>query len=391
MIHCIKIVAVYLARYVLRVLWVFPVKRNRVLFVAFEGRVYGCNPKYIFECLQDHLGDTCEYVWCLNAEVEIPEVFHAGCVKYLSPRYLFYLFTSSVVITNLLIEPFFTKRRRQLVITTWHGGGAYKVGDNKSPVVTRQHGRYMRVLRTLRTGQTDYALSSCQAFTDTHYASFGIEPKHFLPTGTPRNDLFFRPGCDAFRKKILRRLDIDTDKTIILYAPTYRGLWHGARLPATLLDVTEVSNAVRERFGRETVFLLRLHPNLKGVGGELMAGAVDVSRYADMQELLLAADVFITDYSSALWDYSFTGRPGFLFVPDLEEYERTTRLYTPIDLWPYPYAKDTGQLRSLIRNYDEEAALKRIRAHHELLGSYENGTATESVCKIIEGHIMTDC
>lgn len=391
MIYYFKIAVVILLRFMLRILWIFPVKRNRILFVANEGRVYGCNPQYIFEYLWSHFGNSYDYVWCLEENGKIQEEVHVICVKYLSPQYLFYLFTSGVVITNMLIEPFFIKRKGQLVISTWHGGGAYKKGDSNALFVSGSRAVYMNCVRNLRSGQTDYVISSCKAFTDTHHAVFNIEPLRFLPIGMPRNDLFFLSVQDSFRKKICGRLHIDPDKKIILYAPTYRGLWRNAELPDASLDVMAVCTAVCKRFGGEAAFLLRQHPNLKKMNASYDTNkTIDVCDYASMQELLFIADVFITDYSSALWDYSFTYRPGFLFTPDLEEYEATTSLYTPIDLWPYPYAKDMEQLCSLILNYKEEAALEKIKVHHNLLNSYENGTATESICRIIENHSMSN-
>lgn len=54
----------------------------------------------------------------------------------------------------------------------------------------------------------------------------------------------------------------------------------------------------------------------------------DVSDYPEMQDLLCTADMLITDYSSSVWDYSFTYRPCFLFTPDLEEYKKNRLLYT---------------------------------------------------------------
>lgn len=385
--HYFKIVILFLARYVLRVLWLFPVKRNRILFVAFEGRTYGCNPKYIFKWLQSHSGDSYEYIWCLNAGISMPDGAHAVRVKFLSPRYLYYLFTSGVVINNYPVEPFFTKRKGQLVIHTHHGGGCYKKGIMYA---SRSKISYWNYTRKSRVGQMDYTISSCKAFTDNYHTIFSMNPQRFLPIGMPRNDLFFSSKRESLKIEIVRKLTINSGKKIILYAPTYRGWWRSPEISCVkALDVEAVCAAVCRRFGGDTVFLWRLHPLMKNMGVDCKTHKeIDVSDYADMQELLLAADIFITDYSSALWDYSFTGNPGFLFTPDLEEYERTTGLYTPIDLWPYPYAKDSEQLCSLILNYNEEAALKRIREHHQLLGSYENGTATESVSKIIEEHTM---
>ena len=48
---------------------------------------------------------------------------------------------------------------------------------------------------------------------------------------------------------------------------------------------------------------------------------LDATGYAAMQELLVAADAGITDYSSWIYDYLLGGRPGFLFAPDKAAYD----------------------------------------------------------------------
>ena len=381
-----KIVVIFLLRILLQAFFVFPIRKNQILFVVHEGARYDCNPKYIFEHMHARFGNSYHYVWCLNDANKLPADFCATCVKFLSPRYLYYLFTSGTVVTNLYIEPFFTKRKGQLVINTWHGGGAYKNNTHIS-FLPKSRLAYMAYIRRLRHGQTDHMLSSCRAFIDTHHSFANIESERFLPVGTPRNDLFFRPDYGEFRLKLCESLGIETEKLIVLYAPTYRGLWRGAASPQVPLDADTVGKAVSMKFGGEVAVLVREHPLLANSGRSSATGkTLDVSRYPFMQELLSAVDVFITEYSSSMWDYSFTFKPGFLFTPDLEEYKATTDLFTPIEQWPFPYAKTVDELCAAIAAYDAERAAERIRTHHALLGSYEKGTATETVCRLIQEH-----
>ena len=97
--------------------------------------------------------------------------------------------------------------------------------------------------------------------------------------------------------------------------------------------------------------------------------------------------MLITDYSSAVWDFSLTGKPGFLFTPDLSIYKTDTDFDTPIELWPYPYALTIEDLCANILKYDEEESSQKIKAHHALLGSFEKGIATSEICKIIKDHM----
>jgi CDP-glycerol glycerophosphotransferase len=96
------------------------------------------------------------------------------------------------------------------------------------------------------------------------------------------------------------------------------------------------------------------------------------------------ADVLITDYSSSQWDFALTGKPGFLFTPDLDYYQHEDRgFYTPIDDWPFPYAKTNEELSNLIICFDEDKHRAKVQRHLDLLESCEDGHATEKICDII--------
>ena len=110
---------------------------------------------------------------------------------------------------------------------------------------------------------------------------------------------------------------------------------------------------------------------------------VDVSEYPDMQELLCACDVLITDYSSSIWDYSFTYKPCFLYVTDLEKYTSERGFGKDIYSWGFPVCKTDEELYQAIINFDEDKFKKKMKKHHEDLGSFEDGYATKRVCEYL--------
>src|SRR5699024_10923852 len=96
-------------------------------------------------------------------------------------------------------------------------------------------------------------------------------------------------------------------------------------------------------FGGKWLILVKLHPHLLSVSNELTENdyVVNVTTYDDIQELLLIADMLISDYSSLIFDYALTKRPCFLYVPDLEDYIKKEReLYFNITELPFAYAKN---------------------------------------------------
>ncbi len=380
--HYLKIVTIFFLRILLRAFYVFPVKKNRILFSSFEGKNYGCNPKYIYEYMYKHWGDSYEYVWCLNDSSSLPLEYKATCVRFLSMPHLYYLLTSKAIISNMGIEPMLPKRKKQLFINTWHGGGAYKIGKLTARFISKPRRFSTETMHKIRAKMTNYVISSCSAFTECNSVKWGIDKKQFVPIGMPRNDLFFsQADKQSIRNKITSLYHINSDKALVLYAPTFRGEYRESTNTDLQIKPQQVCASVKERFGKEAVMLYRCHIGTEDLK---LKDTVDVSGYQDKQELLLIADVFITDYSSSIWDYSFTGKPGFLFTPDLQEYKEEVDFHTPIDLWPYPYAQTVEELCEMILKYDEIEALHRIHAHHTLLGSYENGNATSEICKIIK-------
>ena len=110
---------------------------------------------------------------------------------------------------------------------------------------------------------------------------------------------------------------------------------------------------------------------------------INVSSHDDMQEVLLVADVLVTDYSSSVWDFGLLERPCFLYTPDKVEYEAVTNYCTPLEEWPYPFALTNEALGQLIKEYDKETYLERLHAHQERLGTYEKGQACSIVADLI--------
>lgn len=386
---------IYLLRFLLKSFYIFPVKKNRILFSAYEGGSFGCNPKYLFQYLYDNQKEKYEYVWCLNHKEDMPtEYKKVVLVRFLSLQHIYFLMTSEVIVTNVGIEPFLPKRKVQLIINTWHGGGAYKRVGFDNTQFTKYESLYKRILRDLRSKITDCMISSCQAYTDASSKAFNISEKHFFPLGMARNDILVLK--DVAKKKMIRcnickQYGIDENSMILLYAPTFRGNdWRTPKndINASIYD-TRLKSAIKERFGKECVILIRFHiaPFLNHNRQTELRNVIDVTDYNDMQDLLCSADILITDYSSSIWDFSFTYKPAFLFVPDLEKYKQEVNFITPIEQWPYLYAETLESLCNLIINYNDVQAKERINQHHQALGSFEKGNAAEKLYELIERHV----
>ena len=216
----------------------------------------------------------------------------------------------------------------------------------------------------------------------TYFFSKGwdIPVDRFLPIGLPRNDIFFR-DYSLQVEKVRKCFNLKDNDKIILYAPTFHGL-NGSPEFNNSLDIIKMLSTLEVRFKGHFVCLFRSHRLLEG-GISNIHNTILATDYPDMQELLCAADILITDYSSSIWDFSFTNKPCFIFAPDLEDYRHIQGFYIPPEKWPFSISQTNEQLQSHITNFDEEKYKQAVKQHHSEYGSYEIGTASEQLSNII--------
>ncbi len=386
------------AQQCMKLFWVFPVKRNKVLFESYEGKAYSCNPKYLSEYLETHHAGEYELVWSFVQ----PELFqhlaadhHFRAVRRRSLRWYYEYLTAGVRISNASSElSYYPKRKRQLVINTWHAGGAYKRTGIVSEYV-EENNDFQKWRRRAQAGHFDLFLSSSPVFTETNIrAAYGYFGK-VLNCGLPRNDLFF--DADRVRtcsEKVRRELGISG--FVVLFAPTYRGNTKNTfELPPFPLEA--IVSGIKKRFGCSPTVLMRAHyfmkyheQNLTADGNADGVRVIDVTQYPDMQELLCAADLLVTDYSSSIWDYALLGRPCVLYTPDLEYYESSDRgFFTPINEWPGIICRDADALYNTLCNLDEDACKEKAMRHLEQFQSFERGCACEMTAETIQHFVRT--
>ena len=198
-----------------------------------------------------------------------------------------------------------------------------------------------------------------------------------MESGTPRCDVLLKENSDI-KGKVYQHFHIPEDSKLALYAPTFRSNKGSDYLG---MDFTRLQGVLEENGSQWTVGA-RLHPNiLYSVDAE---GAVVMSKYPDMQELLAAADLLITDYSSCMFDMAIARKPCVLFAPDLYEYvEHERGLYFDLGELPFPIAETMDELREAIRNFDLEEYLLQVEAFLDRIGSFEDGNAAKRVCEFI--------
>jgi CDP-glycerol glycerophosphotransferase len=366
---------------VLRVFNILPVNSKKIFFCSYEGRQYSCNPKYIFKYLLEKYGNDYSYVWCLNDTNLFDEnTDNIIFVSFLSFKYIFNILTSKIVITNLGPEPFFPFKKHQIIINTWHGGGSYK----KQSIALQKNKTkrfYAEKIRDLRASITTYIISSCKNFTFFRSQDWKFPAERFLPIGMPRNDLFFR-DTGLQKEKIKKYCNLGYEVKVILYAPTFRGNHRAPDQLSFSIDFSGLKNILSNVFGGQFVVMYRGHSNL--VNNMITyPDTIQMTNYPDMQELLCAADILITDFSSSMWDFSFTNKPCFIYAPDLDKYDSERGFHIAFSELPFSIAKTNEELIDNIKNFNHDEYMNKLKQHHLSLGSFETGKASEQLTQII--------
>lgn len=355
-----------------------PVKQNRILFYSYTGEQYSCSPKYVFEYLKEHHSSDYEFIWAFRSVDRMKSmVSGAKCVKYQSLRFFYYHLSAKCIISNIYPYHLIGTKKNQIMIDTWHGGGAYKIAGFDFS----ESGNQKISKKTMAFYQNNITafVSSSELFTK-HFIRNGLRfHGDVLDSGLPRNDVFFAAleKQASIRQKVYQALGIPQGKKCFLYAPTYRSE-HDSN--GFAFSTERLKDALNKRFAGEWVILVRMH---RYSSTKIEGDVIDAADYPDMQELLIAADVLVTDYSSSIWDYSLTGKPCFLYTYDLEKYVSKRSFYVDIEKWGFPLCGDFPKLIDAILNFDENDFQTKMKDHYTLLGGYDKGDA----CKIVANYI----
>lgn len=367
---------------VLHIFWIFPVDKKKITLLNELSYTYGDSMKYLDQYIHGLKKIKYKVVFPIKEGADNSEFSDDIVVRPFTFKYFKEVLTSETIITNAGGVSYLPKRRGQLILSTWHGGGPYK------KTTTDVYDNYWyRKQAKMNSSNTNFILSSCKYFSDIEARSMGYSSRKIIPAGMPRNDILFA-NHDAIKEKVRNKYGIKGDTKLVLFAPTFRSKNNefsdmNVNNDYVEIDVDVLVETLKEKFNSDWVCGIRLHPKLSDVA---ISGKniINCTSYPDMQELLCCADVIITDYSSLMWDYSFTYRPIFLYAPDIDHYEKERGFYMPSSKWPYSIAKSNEELRQNILDFDYDEYVKEIKEHHIESGSYEKGSACKKVMKLIK-------
>lgn len=351
-----------------------PRKEKSVFFASFRGQ-YSDNPRAISECLHQMAPDV-KIVWLVKPQFRkyVPDY-----VTIVPPKPRLALKAqaqANVWVLNYTYRKHLGvyKGHDNFYIQTWHGDRGLKT---------------IGYLTGFSKGK-DYSgndLSECDLFVAA--SDYGVKKARqgllyrgeVIVEGMPRNDKLVSISAHTdVAAKIKKNLGVNSDVKIMLYAPTFR---EGSDCQQCTIDIAS-SIATLESRGEQWVCLVRSHSLSKGISGVDSSVCHDVTAYPDMADLLLVADLLLTDYSSCAGDFLLTKKPLVLVHFDRNDYEAQGRpLWVNPEEAGYLVARDQSELNQILSklySYDHKAISEKINRYY---GTHEMGYASKAVSKRI--------
>lgn len=361
-----------LAPLVFRLFRVKKIKNNKIVVMNYNGKGYGDNAKYIVNELLK-TPEKYDIVYVTNDVRSLPENIRSVSPKSL--KWIYELSTAKIWINNTRFNLYVRKRKEQFYIQTWHSSLRLKKIEMDA---VDKLGKYYKRMMKFDSKNINLMIVGSEFSFNTYRNAF-LYNGNIERIGTPRCDLFFNKDiCNGLIKKIFKAYGIAEKKKVVLYAPTFR---RNQDINEAYMDI----EYVQDKLGKDYVLMVRFHPNTNLEMKSDNLNVIDVTSYPDMQELLCAVDVLITDYSGCCFDMMIANKPCILFVKDIEEYLSKERgVYFTMDELPFPKVKKEDELVEIIKKNDYNAYFENIRNFDMKIGLYEKGNASKNLKNIID-------
>ena len=363
--------------------------QDKIVGSTFWGRKYGDNTQFVLEELH-RINPGVKIVWIRNFKYKYDVPGYMKVVSHFAHwRTAYEYATAKVWLDTHRFPGNARKRKGQLVIETWHGGLGIKKLDLDVPKFREMKRVVREVNRT--SALANLFISNSTHLTKIYRSAFNYRGKIWR-AGYPKNDALFQER-GPFRKKIRDLYGIPQGTRILLYAPTFRDNFNETGFDRGPFDIhfDKLQGALQERFGGDWKILVRWHPvmanSMKDIAEIYGSSVIDATRYPDMQELIMATDATLSDYSSCIFDAAMLAMPCFMFATDFEEYKQDRGVYYELEDLPFPCGRNNDELLERVRNFNAEEYNATWKAFTERVGLHETGHAAKDIATVINEFI----
>ena len=294
-----------------------------IVFASFGGRKFDDSPKAIFDAmLHDKRFDKCKLMWAF-IKPEDYELPRGEKVRIDTRLYYKSLLKARVWVTNSsMTRGLNFQGINTFELNTWHGSAIKKMGSDMSKANKSFYLKGVKTKNRVMLAQGEFDI---QVFSKAFRRSIN----DFRVFGLPRNDVLANVSKET-QRKAKEALGIQPDKIVILYAPTFREYDRDNGNNCMLMPPIDLKKW-KETLGKDHVFLFRAHYEVvKVMNLENDDFVINVSSHPNLNELMIASDMLISDYSSIFFDYSIQGKPMLSFAYDYDRYEKERGMYFDI-------------------------------------------------------------
>ncbi|TSB48382.1 CDP-glycerol glycerophosphotransferase family protein [Alkalicoccobacillus porphyridii] len=344
--------------------WVFlaaaqlPVQHKLIMFESFSGKQYSCNPRAIYEYLNQH-SEGYELIWSINKGQE--SFFKNAGIPYirrLSLQWFIKMARAKYWVTNSRMPSWVPKPKHNIYIQTWHGTPLKRLVADMEEVHMPGTDRKSYIEGFHQEAKHwDYLLSPNQYSSEIFKRAFDYSGE-IIEKGYPRNDDLINLNHEEEISKLKEQYGLPKSKKVILYAPTWRDndFYEPGRYKFKLqLDLS----MLQKELGSQYVVILRMHSFISESLdiSEFEGFVFDYSKGVDITNLYLVSDVLITDYSSVFFDYAILRRPMLFFTYDIELYRGKIRgFYFDLEKEaPGPLVMNTQQIIDEIQKFNDDS------------------------------------
>ncbi|MFS0750360.1 CDP-glycerol glycerophosphotransferase family protein [Oceanobacillus sp. 1P07AA] len=378
----LKLVPTIIVKWVLRVIYslccIFPLKQNKATFASYRSHDIKGNLAQIEAYLQEHYPGM-ENTYLLQ-KMDSSLLGKIGYIIHMF-RASYHLATSRYFfIDDYYFLVYAVKPRKSVqVIQLWHSAGALKKFGYST--IDKPYGPSRNYLNYIPIhGNYTKAFVSSDEVIPYFAEAFNMDSKNIYPLGIPRTDYFFdeKQKLQALYK-FQAKFPSHGNKKKVLYAPTYRGGSHNQKNFEIPINIDKFT----EKLGEDYLLMIHLHPYMK-YEREDNSSVILVDEDFTIEELLVVADILVTDYSSIIFDFSILEKPMIFFAYDLEEYRAERDFYYDYEeTMPGPIVMTNEALIASIRQSMELRNIEDVKQFKQRYFDYNDGQATERIVKNI--------
>lgn len=294
------------------IFYLFPINKNKILLIPTHD-----------DSWESNIGVTHTYFHENNPDLVFVQITREDYNFKTSDKFSkfikifiklpYYIATSYTIFMDNVFLPFSMIKPKSdtRIVQLWHGTGTIKKFG-----LDTEEGWIKEAAVKVNNRTTHYTVSSTW-MREIYKTAFTKDVSKIYVTGSPRTDIFFQKDMMGKKQEFYELYPELKDKQLLLYAPTLRDNDNNVQLNIKYL---------LDNIGPEYVVGIRLHPHIVDqIDVPLEDNLINFSSYSNLNTLLFAADVLITDYSSIIFEYGLLNKPMIFCTPDLDEFKKDGR------------------------------------------------------------------